>query len=93
MANIKSAKKRARQSEKKRSKNLSRMTALRTSIKKLMRAIDVKGAPDKVKELFDDTQAQLARAKNKHLIHRKTAARKTSRLAKRVSQATTSASK
>ncbi|HBR71062.1 TPA: 30S ribosomal protein S20 [Candidatus Dependentiae bacterium] len=93
MANIKSAKKRARQSEKRRTVNLNRMTSLRTSIKKLMRALDVKSTPDKIKGLFDDAQAQLARAKNKHLIHHKTAARKTSRLAKRVLQTTISASK
>ena len=86
MANIKSAKKRAKQSEKKRQVNLSRITSLRTSIKKLVRAIDAKSDSVKVKELFDDAQAQLARAKGKGLIHANTAARKTSRLAKRVSQ-------
>ena len=86
MANIKSAKKRAKQNEKKRQVNLSRITSLRTSIKKLVRAIDAKSDSVKVKELFDDAQAQLARAKGKGLIHANTAARKTSRLAKRVSQ-------
>jgi small subunit ribosomal protein S20 len=86
MANIKSAKKRALQSEKRRKVNLNRLTALRTSIKKLMRALDEKVSSDKVKEFFADTQARLARAKGKGLIHPNTAARKTSRLAKKVAQ-------
>ena len=88
MANIKSAKKRAKQSEKRRLINLNRLTSLRTSIKKLFKAIDTKVVPEKIKELFNDTQAKLARAKGKRLIHKNTAARKTSRLAKRVAEAT-----
>ena len=87
MANIKSAKKRALQSEKRRKINLNRLTSLRTSIKKLMNALSENVSADKVKELFVDTQAKLARAKGKGLIHPNTAARKTSRLAKRVAQA------
>ena len=87
MANIKSAKKRALQSEKRRKINLNRLTSLRTSIKKLMNALSENVSADKVKELFVDTQVKLARAKGKGLIHPNTAARKTSRLAKRVAQA------
>ena len=86
MANIKSAKKRALQSEKKRIVNLNRMTALRTSIKKLMKAVEAKEKPEEVKALFVTVEAKLARAKGKGLIHKKAAARKTSRLAKRVAQ-------
>ncbi len=86
MANIKSAKKRALQSEKKRIVNLNRMTALRTSIKKLMKAVEAKEKPEEVKALFVAVEAKLARAKGKGLIHKKAAARKTSRLAKRVAQ-------
>ncbi len=86
MANIKSAKKRALQSENRRKVNLNRLTALRTSIKKLMRALDEKVSSDKVKEFFVDAQARLARAKGKGLIHPNTAARKIGRLAKKVAQ-------
>jgi len=87
MANIKSAKKRIKQSEKRRLINLRRGTALKTSIRKLLKAIEANEISDKVKALFNDAQAQLSRAKGKGLIHRNTAARKTSRLAKRVVQA------
>ncbi len=86
MANIKSAKKRAKQTIKKRQKNLRRKTALKTAVKKVLTAVeagsDVKGA----KVLLRDAEAQLSRAKGKRVIHRNTARRKISRLAKRVAQ-------
>jgi len=87
MANIKSAKKRIKQSEKRRLINLNRRTSLKTSIKKLLKAIEAKEDSEKIKTLFKDAQRYLARAKGKNLIHRNTAARKTSRLSKRVGQA------
>ena len=84
MANIKSAQKRIKQNEKRRLINLNRRTSLKTSIKKLLKALDAKTSPEKIKELFNETQSQLARAKGKGLIHSSAAARKTSRLSKRV---------
>ncbi|WP_326527412.1 30S ribosomal protein S20, partial [Dokdonella sp.] len=42
MANIKSAKKRARQSEKARQRNVSARSMVRTAIKKVIKAIDAK---------------------------------------------------
>jgi len=87
MANIKSAKKRIKQSEKRRLINLDRRTSLKTSIKKLLKAIEAKETPEKIQQLFKEAQTKLSRAKGKGLIHRNTAARKTSRLAKRVAQA------
>lgn len=83
MANIKSAKKRARQSEKRRMKNLSRKTDVKTAVKKVMTAIE-KGEPaEKVKELLRSAESKLSRAKTKGLMHAKTASRKISRLAKK----------
>ncbi len=86
MANIKSAQKQARKAEKRRAINLDRKTSLKTAIKKLLVAIDKKESKDTLVALFNDAQAQLARAKSKGLIHANTAARKTSRLASRVAQ-------
>ena len=86
MANIKSAKKRALQSEKRRAINLNRKTEMRTSIKKLMKAIESGEPKEKVVALFNETQATLMRAKGKGLIHRNAVARKVSRLSKKIAK-------
>jgi len=86
MANIKSAKKRARQSERRRKVNLSRSTELKTSVKQLMKAIEAGEPKEKVVKLFNDTQAMMMRAKGKGLIHRNAASRKISRLAKKIAK-------
>jgi small subunit ribosomal protein S20 len=85
MANIKSAKKRALQAVARRQQNLARKTAIKTAIKKVHVALEVN--PDKAVELLKDVQAQLGRAKGKDVIHANTAARKLSRLAKKVAAA------
>jgi small subunit ribosomal protein S20 len=86
MANIKSAKKQARQNEKCRQRNLTRRTAIKTAIKKVLVAIEERS--EQTKSLLNDVAAKLARAKSKGVIHRNTASRKLSRLAKRLYQAT-----
>ncbi|MEX0849204.1 MAG: 30S ribosomal protein S20 [Candidatus Dependentiae bacterium] len=86
MANIKSAKKRAKQTIKKRQKNLTRKTALKTAVKKVVAAIKDGSDVAKAKTLLRDAEAQLSRAKGKGVIHKNTARRKVSRLAKRVAQ-------
>ena len=85
MANIKSAKKRAKQTESKRVKNLNRKTAIKTAVKKVLIAIENNEAEEKTKELLKDAEAQLARAKCKKVVHKRAASRKISRLAKKVS--------
>ncbi|MGE0010473.1 MAG: 30S ribosomal protein S20 [Candidatus Babeliales bacterium] len=85
MANIKSAKKRAIQAVKRRHQNLARKTAIKTAIKKVQVAIEAE--PEKALELLKDVQAQLGRAKSKDVMHANTAARKLSRLAKKVAAA------
>lgn len=87
MANIKSAKKQAKQDIFRTKVNLTRKTALKTAVKKVMVALEKKEDMAKVLELFNDAQAKLARAKGKGLLHRNTAARKVSRLALRVNAA------
>lgn len=85
MANTSSAKKAAIQSEKRRVRNLARRTAIKTSIKKALGAIQaVDFERVKSEELLQDVAAKLARAKSKGVLHPNTAARKLSRLAKRL---------
>lgn len=86
MANIKSAKKRAIQTLKKRQKNLTRKTALKTAVKKVLKSVVEGNDLEATKALLRDAEARLARAKGKGVIHKNTARRKTSRLAKRVAK-------
>ena len=87
MANIKTAKKRARQNEKRRLINLSRRTSVKTVVKKVLTALEGGEASDKLKGLLQDAEAKIARAKGKGLIHPRAASRKVSRLAKKVAVA------
>ncbi len=90
MANTSSAKKAAKQSEKRRVINVTRRTALKTSVKKVIAAIEIKEFDEKSATiLLQDAAAQLARAKGKGVIHRNTAARKLSRLQKRLNKRVT----
>lgn len=84
MANIKSAKKRAKQDIKRHQKNLNRKTAVKTAIKKVLAAIESDQPKEKTLELLKDAEAQLARAKCKGVMHANTSARKISSLAKKV---------
>lgn len=84
MANIKSAKKRVLQNEKRRKVNAARKSAIKTATKAVLDAMSKGEEATAVKALLRDAEAQIARAKGKHVLHRNTAARKISRLAKRV---------
>lgn len=85
MPRIKSAKKKAIQSEKRRKVNTARKSAIKSAVKDVMTAVesnDMHAAQNAMKE----AEAKLARAKSKGIIHRNAAARKISRLAKRVAK-------
>lgn len=84
MANIKSAKKKAKQDIKRTHVNLARKSAVKTAIKKVLTALEENASETQVVKLFNDAQAQIARAKNKGMLHANTAARKISRLAQRI---------
>lgn len=86
MANIKSAKKRALQSEKKRQQNVTRKSGIKTAIKKVLVAVQNQEV-DRAKELLREAEAKIARAKTKGVLHANTAARKIGRLAKKVAEA------
>ena len=79
MANIKSAKKRARQSERARERNASQRSMLRTYIKKVLKAIEA-GDKTAAQAAFTTAQPVIDSAAGKGLIHANKAARHKSRL-------------
>lgn len=91
MANIKSSKKRAKQMAGRYHKNLSRKTAIKTAMNKVLAAVERGEDIVATKTLLREAEAKLARAKNKHVLHKNTVARKISMIAKRVAAAERSA--
>lgn len=83
MANIKSAKKRAVQSEKRRQHNASRRSMTRTSLKKVLSAI-ASGDKEAAQAAFTAATPLLDRMATKGLIHKNKAARHKSRLAAQI---------
>lgn len=79
MANIKSQKKRNRQNEVRRARNKTISSDLKTSIKKVESAA---AAGESTNDLIKDAQRKIDIATTKGALHKKTAARKKSRLAK-----------
>jgi small subunit ribosomal protein S20 len=79
MANIKSAIKRIRQSEKRRVRNAAVRSTVRTSVKTTRTAIEG-GQADQARESLLQTIQVLDKATTKGVIHKNTAARKKSRL-------------
>lgn len=83
MPNIKSAVKRVKTSEKKRLRNASQKSALRTAIKSYETTV-AGGNAEASKEALILAQKKLDKAVTKGLIHKNAANRKKSRLAKRL---------
>jgi len=83
LANIKSAKKRAIQSERRRKHNASRRTLMRTFIKKVVVAIDAKNKKEATTE-FVKLQAILDKLATKGLVSKNMVARKKSRLSTKI---------
>lgn len=83
MANTIQAKKRARQAEAHRERNTAQRSALRTSIKKVLKAVESK---DKAaaQSAYREAVATIDRSAGKGLIHKNNAARHKSNLNKRV---------
>ena len=79
MPNHKSAKKRVRQTEKRRDVNRSSKSNLRTQIKKLRSALTASDG-NLSKELLNPTVSSIDKAVNKGILHKNTAARYKSRL-------------
>lgn len=91
MANSKSAKKSNRQNKKRCVVNSARRSAVKTAVKKVAVAVETSVEQESLRTLLKDAQVQIARAKGKGLLHPNTAARKLSRIAKRVAQSTRAA--
>lgn len=85
MANIKSAEKRNRQSQKRAASNRVYRSAARTAIKKARAAIAA-GDPNAL-ELVRGAEGALNRAATKGVIHKNNASRRTSRLMQELNKA------
>ncbi|MCD9031574.1 30S ribosomal protein S20 [Luteimonas sp. Y-2-2-4F] len=83
MANIKSAKKRAKQTVVRNQRNSSQRSMLRTYVKKVIKALDAND-PAAAQEAFNAAQPILDRFSARGLIHRNKAARHKSRLTARI---------
>ena len=83
MAHSLSAKKRIRQTEKQRARNRARRTALKTRVRAFSDALAA-GEPALAENKYRETCTGLDREANRGLIHRNAAARRKSRLARRL---------
>jgi small subunit ribosomal protein S20 len=81
MANIKSQIKRNKQNEKRAERNKAVRTALKTSTKKIRTAVDA-GDAEEAENRQRETARSLDKAVAKGIVHKRTAARRKSRLAK-----------
>ncbi len=79
MANTAQAKKRARQAENNRQLNAGQRSNMRTSIKKVIKAIEA-GDREAAKKAYDEAVPLIDRAAGKGLLHANKAARHKSRL-------------
>ena len=83
MANIKSAKKRAKQTIVRNARNSAQRSMLRTAVKKVIKALDAHDAAA-AQDAFTSAQPLLDRMAARGLIHRNKAARHKSRLTARI---------
>ncbi|MFH0957152.1 MAG: 30S ribosomal protein S20 [Pseudomonadota bacterium] len=82
MANHPSALKRMRQNEKKRLRNMSYKSKVKTAVKKYLKAVDEK-TPEAPK-LLNETMSLLSKGVSKGIFHKNTASRSISRLSRRL---------
>jgi small subunit ribosomal protein S20 len=83
MANTKSAKKAARQTVRRTAVNKARRTRMRSSTRKVEEAI-ASGDRAAAQAALKEAEPVIVRTAQKGMVHRKTASRKVSRLAKRI---------
>lgn len=84
MANLSSSKKMVRKIERRTARNRDQKSKMRSFIRRVDEAI-ASGDKAAAETALRDAQPLIARAGRKSLMHKKTASRKVSRLAKRVS--------
>ena len=83
MANTKSAKKAVRQTVRRTTANKTRRSRMRSSVRKVEEAI-ASGNKDAARAALKEAEPIIVSTAQKGMVHRKTASRKVSRLAKRV---------
>ena len=83
MANIKSAKKRAKQTVVRNARNVAQRSQLRTAVKKVLKALNANDATSAT-EAFTAAQPLLDRFAARGLIHKNKAARHKARLTARI---------
>ncbi len=83
MANTRSAKKAVRQTLRRTEANKARRSRMRPSVRKVEEAI-ASGDKEAARTALKEAQPVIVRTAQKGMVHRKTASRKVSRLAKRV---------
>lgn len=83
MANIKSAIKRAKTNEKRRQRRAAQKSAMRTAVKKFLAAVNQQDK-EQAEILLKEATRKLDKAVSKGLIHKNAAARKKSRLTKKL---------
>ena len=91
MANIKSQIKRNKQNDKRAEKNKAVRTSLKTSTKKVRAAVDSGDGEAATAQVLETSRA-LDKAASKGIVHKRTAARRKSRLTKAANKVTASAS-
>lgn len=84
MASHKSAEKCIRKTERRTAINKNRIGRIRTYIKKLEELLSVGCEKEKLSQAFIQAEREIKRGITKGVLHRNTAARKVSRLAKKV---------
>ncbi|HPL63848.1 MAG: 30S ribosomal protein S20 [Syntrophales bacterium] len=84
MATHKSAEKRNRQSKKRRERNVSIKSKVKTSVKKVLAAVEKKDA--EAKNILKSTISTITKAASKGVLHKNTASRKVSRLTKKINK-------
>ncbi len=83
MANIASARKRARQAEKRRQHNAALRSELRSAVRNIRKAITA-GDKKAARDVFQRSVSVIDSIADKNIIHKNTAARHKSRLAARI---------
>lgn len=83
MATHKSAEKRMKQSEERRKRNVSTRTHVKTRIKAVLKAVEEKDL-EKSSESLVKARLVIAKASSKGILHKNNAARKISRLTRKV---------
>ena len=82
MANHPSALKRMRQNEKKRLRNMSYKSKVKTTVKKYLKAVEEKTS--EASTLLNETMSLLSKGVTKGIFHKNTASRSISRLSRKL---------